>query len=84
VSVSAKTSKVETPSPGESAWETRIDWVAAQSKRVFAGRPGYSGEWLCTPNPLLDGSTPLQAVATDSGFRTVQEVLAKIERGIYA
>jgi uncharacterized protein (DUF2384 family) len=75
---------VEASTPDEADWEMRIDWVAAQSKRVFAGKPGYSGEWLCTPNPSLDGRTPLQAVATGDGFHAVQEILGRIERGMYA
>jgi hypothetical protein len=45
---------MEASTQDEADWEMRIDWVAAQSTRVFAGKPGYSGEWLCTPDPSLD------------------------------
>jgi putative toxin-antitoxin system antitoxin component (TIGR02293 family) len=68
----------------ESDWAARISYVTARSRQAFAGRRGYSGEWLCTPNPALDGETPLEALASDSGFEAVKELLTKIEHGIYA
>jgi hypothetical protein len=35
---------VEASTQDEADWEMRIDWVAAQSKRVFAGKPGLLPE----------------------------------------
>ncbi len=77
-------SKPESPTQDEADWEGRITLVTTRSQQVFSSRPGYSGEWLCTPNPALEGRTPLQAVSTDSGFHAVEELLAKIEHGMYA
>ncbi len=68
----------------EADWESRVTSVTTRSRQVFSARPGYSGEWLCTPNPGLEGCTPLEALSTDSGYRAVQDLLAKMERGMYA
>jgi putative toxin-antitoxin system antitoxin component (TIGR02293 family) len=68
----------------EADWSARISYVSARSQNVFARRAGYSGEWLCTPSPALEGQTPLEAVTTDRGFEAVKDLLAKIEQGIYS
>jgi putative toxin-antitoxin system antitoxin component (TIGR02293 family) len=65
-------------------WAARFTHVTARSKQVFAGRPGYSGEWLCTPNPALNGHTPLQALETESGLHAVEDLLVRIEHGLFA
>jgi putative toxin-antitoxin system antitoxin component (TIGR02293 family) len=67
----------------EADWAARISYVTARSRQAFAGRAGYSGEWLCTPSPALEGQTPLEALASDPGFEAVKELLTKIEQGIY-
>jgi len=67
----------------EADWAARISYVTARSRRVFAGRAGYSGEWLCTPSPALEGQTPLEALASDRGFEAVRDLLTKIEDGLY-
>ena len=64
-------------------WAARISHVTSRSQRAFARRPGYSVQWLCTPNPALEGQTPLQAVSTESGFAAIEDMLTKIEQGIY-
>ena len=38
--------------------------------------------WLHTPNPFLNGRTPLEAAATDEGFQEADEVLTRIEFGV--
>jgi putative toxin-antitoxin system antitoxin component (TIGR02293 family) len=67
----------------EADWAARISHITARSQQAFARRPGYSGQWLCTPNPGLDGDTPLEALSTDAGFEAVKGLLTKIEQGIY-
>jgi len=84
VSLLFRKSKPESPAQDEADWEARITLVTSRCKQVFSSRPGYSGEWLCTPNPALEGRTPLEAVSTHSGFLAVKDMLAKIEHGRYA
>ena len=78
--------KPEPPLPAhdEADWAARVTHVTVRSRQVFSGRPGYSGEWLCTPNPALTGRTPLEALATESGFHAVEALLVRIENGIFA
>jgi putative toxin-antitoxin system antitoxin component (TIGR02293 family) len=38
--------------------------------------------WLQTPNPSLNGRTPLEATATEEGFQEADEVLTRIEFGV--
>jgi putative toxin-antitoxin system antitoxin component (TIGR02293 family) len=61
----------------------RINYVTTRSGQAFEGRPGYSSQWLCTPNPALEGQTPLESLASERGFETVKDLLTKIEHGIY-
>ena len=67
----------------EADWAARISYVTSRCHKAFARRAGYSGEWLCTPNPALEGQTPLEAVTTDRGFEAVKGLLTKIEQGLY-
>lgn len=67
----------------EADWAARISDITWRSPQAFARRPGYSGQRLCTPNPALDGQTPLEALSTESGFEGVKALLDKIERGLY-
>ncbi len=43
-----------------------------------------AGHWLSTPNPALSGHAPLSLLATDAGARRVDDVLTRLEFGVYA
>jgi putative toxin-antitoxin system antitoxin component (TIGR02293 family) len=38
--------------------------------------------WLQTPNPSLQGKTPLEAAGTEEGFEQADEILTRIEHGV--
>jgi putative toxin-antitoxin system antitoxin component (TIGR02293 family) len=38
--------------------------------------------WLQSPNPSLNGRTPLEATATEEGFQEADDVLTRIESGV--
>jgi len=38
--------------------------------------------WLRSPNPSLEGKTPLEAAQTDQGYQEVEDVLVRIEHGV--
>ena len=40
--------------------------------------------WLSTPNPALSGEPPLALLDTDAGVRLVDDVLTRLEFGVYA
>ena len=44
--------------------------------------PGESDHWLRSPNPSLEGKTPLEAAQTDQGYQEVEDVLVRIEHGV--
>lgn len=62
----------------------RIARVAARAQQVFAGRPAYAQEWLRAPQAGLGERAPLQALASESGARAVEEILLGIEHGFLA
>jgi uncharacterized protein (DUF2384 family) len=40
-------------------------------------------QWLQTPKNSLAGITPLAALSTDQGAKQVEEILYRVEYGIY-
>ena len=40
--------------------------------------------WLSTPNPALDDQPPICLVGTDEGTRRVDEVLTRIDYGMFS
>ena len=40
--------------------------------------------WLSTPNPALDNQEPIRLVGTAEGVRQVDEVLTRIDYGIFS
>ena len=61
----------------------RLDRIAAQAERVF-GEPEKAQRWLRKPKRELKGETPLAYLASEAGARVVEEVLFRIEHGIFA
>ena len=59
----------------------RFITLSVRAGEVFANQQKALG-WLQTPNPSLSGRTPLEATATEEGFREADEVLTRIEFGV--
>ena len=51
--------------------------------RSWPGSRGGAVRWFATPNPALSGETPLSLLDTDAGVRQVDDVLTRIEFGVY-
>lgn len=62
----------------------RVARFTAHAKKVFAGHPAYARAWLREPKCSLEGRTPEQLLATDSGALAVDEQLIAIEHGMFA
>lgn len=58
----------------------RVDKLAA---KVF-GDAAKSSRWLRKPKASLGGETPLAYLATEAGARAVEEMLNRIDHGIFA
>jgi putative toxin-antitoxin system antitoxin component (TIGR02293 family) len=61
----------------------RIARVMARAQQVFGGRPEYAAEWLRSPKSALGGRTPMQALASESGARAIEELLIGVEYGLF-
>ena len=71
-----------TLSPVESDRLMRVSQVFEHAKMIFASDRD-AVEWFTISNPALSGELPLALLDTDAGVRTVDEVLTRIEFGVY-
>jgi putative toxin-antitoxin system antitoxin component (TIGR02293 family) len=61
----------------------RLERIAAQAEGVF-GEPEKAQRWLRKPKRELKGETPLAYLASEAGARVVEEMLFRIEHGMFA
>ena len=61
----------------------RLERIASQAERVF-GEPAKAHRWLRKPKRALQGETPVAYLATEAGARVVEEMLVRIEHGMFA
>ena len=61
----------------------RLERIASQAERVF-GAPEKAHRWLRKPKRALQGETPVAYLATEAGARLVEEMLVRIEHGMFA
>ena len=61
----------------------RLERIAVQAERVF-GEPDKAHRWLRKAKRELNGETPLAYLASEAGARVVEEMLVRIEHGVFA
>lgn len=61
----------------------RLERVAVQAERTF-GDPAKAHRWLRKPKRALSGESPLAYLASEAGARIVEEMLYRIEHGMFA
>lgn len=61
-----------------------VENLAAHGLLVFDGQSHALADWLRYPLRELKGQTPLQLLTTISGFGLVDDVLTRIEYGVYS
>jgi putative toxin-antitoxin system antitoxin component (TIGR02293 family) len=66
----------EFPPPG------RLMAISAHAGEVFANR-AKALHWLQSPNPSLEGKTPLDAARTEQGYKAVEDILGRIAYGVF-
>lgn len=69
-------------SPDESDRLYRLARVIAHANRVFEDRE-ESADWIQSPNTALGKQQPLTLLDTDIGVQQVDQVLGRIEHGIF-
>lgn len=57
--------------------------LAAHGLRVFEDE-GKFNCWLRCPLAILDGHSPMQLLDTTTGFQVVDQILGRIEYGVYS
>jgi putative toxin-antitoxin system antitoxin component (TIGR02293 family) len=67
----------------ESDRAVRLARLTAMAERVF-GNDTKAHRWLRKPSPMLDGSTPLALLKSETGAQLVEQVLHRIDHGIFA
>jgi putative toxin-antitoxin system antitoxin component (TIGR02293 family) len=60
----------------------RLERIAAQAERVFGDRD-KAYRWLRKPKRELGGEPPLAFLASETGARVVEEMLVRIDHGIF-
>jgi putative toxin-antitoxin system antitoxin component (TIGR02293 family) len=66
---------------GELTPPFRIVSISARAGEVFANKE-KALHWLRSPNPSLEGMTPLEAAETNEGYHEVEDILTRIEYGV--
>ena len=62
---------------------SRLLRVVAAARRLFENND-RAAHWLRSSNPALDGAIPIRLARTDVGGRAVEQVLGRLEYGIYS
>jgi putative toxin-antitoxin system antitoxin component (TIGR02293 family) len=57
--------------------------IATRAREVL-GEEEKARQWLRTPNRALAGQTPLSRLDTNLGAREVEEILGRIEHGVFS
>jgi putative toxin-antitoxin system antitoxin component (TIGR02293 family) len=70
-------------SPAESDRLFRVAWITQLSASVL-GSMEKAAEWLRRPNRSLGGRAPVALLDTEIGAREVEEVLNRINFGVYS
>lgn len=70
-------------STNESSRLDRLMRVLAQAEETF-GSPERAVAWLRRPNRALQGTAPMEILDSDRGARTVENLLGRIDHGIFA
>ena len=69
-------------SPVESDRLVRAWRIFEHAKAVFDDDKGVAA-WFAAPNPALSGEAPLSMMDTDAGVHEVDNILARLEFGVY-
>lgn len=69
--------------PDESERALRLGRLFALGCDVFE-HDEFAAEWFAAPLPALHGKTPLDLCRTEPGAREVEQLLGRIEHGVFA
>lgn len=61
----------------------RLERIVDMADRIFAN-PEKARRWLRKPNRAMNHAVPLQLLASESGAAAVEEILGRIEYGMFS
>ena len=70
-------------SPEESDRLARVAKIFNEAREVF-GSPEKARAWMSTPLAVFEGETPLRRADTSLGATQVEDVLGRIDHGVYS
>ena len=62
----------------------RLSSVFEQAVNLFEGDEANARQWLMTPKKALDDQTPLAYSRTELGAREVENLIGRLEHGVFA
>ena len=69
--------------PEESERLLRVSGIFEQSLELFEGEADAARRWLTTPTEDLDNHTPLNFARTEVGAREVEDLIGRLEHGVF-
>lgn len=81
--LSHRRAKGQDLTPEESNRLARVAGIVLRTLELFE-TPEVAARWLRRPNRALGGERPLELLASDAGARAVEQVLGRIEHGVYS
>ena len=69
--------------PDESERLLRMSTVFEKAVELFEGERDAAMRWLTTPQPALDNATPFDFARTELGAREVEDLIGRLEHGVY-
>jgi putative toxin-antitoxin system antitoxin component (TIGR02293 family) len=70
--------------PLESDRLVRLSRIVARAADLFEGDQAAARRWLTAPRPVLGGVTPLEAARTEVGAREVEQLIERLEDGVFS
>jgi putative toxin-antitoxin system antitoxin component (TIGR02293 family) len=71
-------------SPEESERLLRISRLFEKAVDLFEGDTTAAVKWMSTPRPALDSQTPLEYSRTEVGAREVEDLIGRLEHGVFS
>ncbi len=70
-------------SPEESDRLVSVSRLLAQTFELFEGNTKAGMRWFQSPNRALSGQSPLEVAATETGTREVENLIGRLEHGVF-
>jgi putative toxin-antitoxin system antitoxin component (TIGR02293 family) len=64
--------------------ELRTSRIFARAVEFFEGDRDAASAWMLSPLPGLGGASPRDAVKTNLGARDVENLIGRMEHGVYS